>query len=58
MVQGLFKGGVYFVQLEPDNQYVGTIQGQEEFKEIWYIAVQMQNALFISSLVLPIGTGM
>ena len=58
MVRRLFKGGVYFVQLEPDNQCAGAIQEWEEFKEIWYIAVQMQNALFISSFVLPIGTGM
>ena len=33
MVWELFEGGVYFVQLDPDNQ-LGTIQGRAEFKEI------------------------
>ena len=35
MVWGLIKCNVYFVQLEPDNYSVGTIQRQGEFKEIW-----------------------
>ena len=37
MVRGLFKGGAYFIQLKPDS--AGTIQGQEEFKEIRHFLV-------------------
>ena len=37
MVQELFKGGVYFVQLEPDNQCGNNIQGK--IQEIWYVVL-------------------
>ena len=45
MVQGLFKGWVYFIQLEPDNQH-GNIQGREEFKEIQYLRYSPLNPVF------------
>ena len=40
MVQGLFKGKAYFVQVKPDNRY-GNNSKAEEFKEIWYMYISM-----------------